>query len=214
MTNLILASSSLGRKKLLSYLKIPFKIIPSDLEESKIIGKNPLDTLRLRAKLKGESISNKILSSNDQSLKTKDYLILSADSGAILDNKLIGKPKDRTNAVRILQTLSGRTHKFVTAVYVIKQQSNISNTVLDTFSESLVTFRKIRKEEINFYLSVTDFTRYAASYALISAQDFITKVEGSQSNVIGLPLEIVSPFFRKNWFIPKLSQSARSPLRQ
>lgn len=193
MIKLILASSSLGRKKLLSYLKIPFTIIPSDLEESKIIGKNPLDTLRLRAKLKSESVARAALAKGFNTA----YLILSADSGAILNDQLIGKPKNHADAVRILQTLSGRTHKFVTAVYVIKQQSNISNTVLDTFSESLVTFRKIKKEEINFYLRVTDFTRYAASYALISAQNFITRVDGSLSNVIGLPLEIVIPRLRK-----------------
>lgn len=194
MTKLILASSSLGRKKLLSYLKIPFKIIPSDLEESKIIGKNPLDTLRLRARLKGESVAENLKIRKPENLNSENLIILSADSGAILDNQLIGKPKDHTNAVRILQHLSGRTHDFATAVHLINL-SDLSHQ--SDLSISRVTFRKITKAEIERYLSVTDFTRYAGAYALISAQDFITRVDGSLSNVIGLPLEIIIPLLDK-----------------
>ena len=196
MVKVILASSSLGRKKMLSYLNVPFNIISSTVDEEKIIGKNPLDTLSLRARLKAKDVAHK-LTTSDQRLKTKDYLIFSADSGAILDNRLIGKPKDHADAIRTLTLLSGRTHHFVTAINIVKLQNNISRTVLETSNTSLVTFRKITSKEIEFYLSVTDYTRYAASYALVSAQDFITEVKGSTSNIIGLPLEIVIPVLNK-----------------
>ncbi|MCL4339208.1 Maf family protein [Patescibacteria group bacterium] len=133
---LILASQSIGRKDLLSHLNIPFEIIPSRLDEDKIIGNTPLETLKLRAKLKGEEVLSKIKksnfkfqkykpSSNHQPPTTNDQLIiLSADSGAILNNQLIGKPKDYRDAVKILQTLSGRKHKFITAVYIIKMANS------------------------------------------------------------------------------------------
>ena len=68
---LILASSSLGRKQLLSYLKIPFIVMPSTLNEEKIIGKNPLDTLRLRAKLKGEEVFRMLQCNNVPMLQRK-----------------------------------------------------------------------------------------------------------------------------------------------
>lgn len=193
MAKLILASSSLGRKKLLSYLKIPFKIIHSDLDEEKTIGKDPLATLRLRSKLKGETVAGKILKKDIK----LSHLIISADSGAILDNRLIGKPKSKVEAVSMLRILSGRTHNFITAINIIKLQNNITKNILETYDESFVTFRILSPDDIEFYLSVTDFTRYAGSYALISAQNFITKVKGSLSNVIGLPLEIVAPVLIK-----------------
>ena len=193
MAKLILASSSLGRKKLLDYLKIPFVIMPSNLDEDKIIGKSPIDTIKLRAKLKCESVARAALAKGF----TTTSLILSADSGAILDNKLIGKPKSKNEAIKMLKVLSGRTHEFVTAINIIKNKSNISKSILETTAESFVTFRKISNEEIEYYLSITDFPRFAGSYALISAQNFITKVEGSLSNVIGLPLEIVIPILKK-----------------
>ncbi len=200
-------------------------------------------------------------------LKPKTF-ILSADSGVILDNQLIGKPKDYTDAVRILKNLSSRTHEFVTAVYVIvtNQELRIKNCELnktlflkagdaregsqtkmyrslgnsssstrklklnntfktspkekfvskgrtntgevriwDTkvagpvnkiyqdYETSKVTFRKLTSKDIAMYLKVTQYHRYAGGYAIASAQNFITKIEGSISNVIGLPLEIIIP---------------------
>lgn len=212
--NLILASSSVGRKKLLSQLKIPFQVIPSTLDEEKIMGKNPLATLKLRAKLKGEEVAFKITQSSNnpitQSKKTRRYpldarrfLILSADSGAIIDKQLIGKPKDYMDGVRILNLLSGRTHQFVTAIYLILlQQSetrfNLVKGVWESYELSYITFRKLTDEDIKRYLKVTDYTKYACGYAIASAQDFITKIEGSISNVIGLPLEKVIPILKEN----------------
>lgn len=206
MNKLILASKSEGRKKLLEYLKIPFEIIPSAIDEEKIIARSPIDTLRLRARLKCEDVAARPAVAG---------LIISADSGAILGNQLIGKPKDRNDALRILSLLSGKTHLFATAVYIIKLQTNSSNNttpgvlrsdspgvlkaeiVLNGISKSFVTFRKLKGEEIDFYLSKTDYKRFAASYAIVSAQDFITEVKGSISNVIGLPLELLVPILKK-----------------
>ena len=232
---LVLASQSPGRKELLSYLNIPFEIIPSGLDEDKITGKTPLDTLKLRSKLKGESVAHKTLSSRF-TLHAKRFIILSADSGAILDGKLIGKPKNYRDAVRILQTLSGKTHGFITAVYITKlansqipilktdlnaktpdpkkryyfaQKHQILNghvvsekfgikglpaikiKTYQTFDRSFVTFRRLTDEDINLYLKNTDYTRFAGGYAIASAQNFITKIDGSVSNVIGLPMEKV-----------------------
>jgi predicted house-cleaning NTP pyrophosphatase (Maf/HAM1 superfamily) len=202
--------------------------MPSTLNEEKIIGKNPLDTLRLRAKLKGEEVfrmlqcnnvpmlQRKYPKSNDQlarhySSDARCYLILSADSGAIINNQLIGKPKDYKDAARILKLLSGRTHRFVTAVYFIKLLMSPKLLKKSLYDSSFVTFRKLSKEDIKRYLSLTDYTQYAGGYAIASphrlrrsavwrasAQNFITKIEGSISNVIGLSLEKVIPILQEN----------------
>lgn len=217
---LILASSSLGRKKILSFLKIPFTVIPSTVDEEKIFGKTPLETLELRAKLKGEEVIERI---TNQELRIKNEkirsqpiicLILSADSGIILGKELIGKPKYRKEAVKILKKLSGKTHEFVTAIYAIKiskiknqrSKTNIKNQkdikIWQDHDRSLVTFRKLSEEDIKLYLSLTDYTKFAGGYALVSAQNFITKVEGSLSNVIGFPLEKIIPILKENKLLP------------
>ena len=189
MLDLVLASQSLGRKKLLQYLKVPFKIIPSTLDEEKILANTPEETLSLRAKLKGEEVASRLPSPS---------IVLSADSGAILGRELIGKPHNREDAVRILKKLAGHRHKYITSTYIIKLSTNKSKSIIyKGENTSFVTFRKITDEQINFYLDRTDFTRFAAAYIMVGAQDFITKIEGSLSNVIGLPLEIVIPVLKK-----------------
>lgn len=195
--HLILASASEGRKELLSYLKIPFEIIPSSIDEDKVIGKTPLETIKLRARRKAEDVA--FSSSSSPKLlkplkKDQETIILSADSGAILDGELIGRPKDYEDAVRILSTLSGKTHEFITAIY-LSQLSDLK--VYEDYDTSFVTFRRLSKDHIRRYLSITNYTRFAGGYAIASAQDFITKIEGSISNVIGLPLEKVIPILCK-----------------
>lgn len=195
---LILASASIGREFLLKGLKIPYKVIPSNIDEDKIVEKNLLETIKLRAKLKGESVANKI---NQQlTISNQQFLILSADTEVILGNQLLGKPKDYKNAVRMLRMLSGKTHEVVTAVYILLLSlKSPKRLIYSGFDRSLVTFHKLTDKDINLYLSLTDYTRFTGSYALVaSPQNFITKIEGSISNVIGLPLEKVIPIFRIN----------------
>jgi MAF protein len=235
---LILASQSIGRKTLLETLKIPFSIMPSDIDEELIIGKTPEETIHLRAKMKGEDIVEKIknqrskIKSTGQNLKletekiiltdnrllntdnhNKDIkpdqlLVLSADSGAVLDGKIYGKPKDLNEAKSMLGKLSGREHTFITVSYIILLTKDISKdikdhhyhseVVCDNTDISHVTFNTLTQSDIDLYLSLTDYERFAGSYALFtSPQFFISKIEGSISSVVGLPLEVVIPVFRK-----------------
>ncbi len=259
--HLILASQSLGRKKLLELLNIPFQIIPSTLDEDKIIGKTPLETIQLRAKLKGEEVAVRIQNSvishqkpTTDNLQLTTYLILSADSGVIFDNQLIGKPRDYNDAVRIMQSLSGRTHELVTAVYMIKMKQFYNDTMLQKrktlsslencnivilehsriwqiYDRSLLTFKNLSLTTIKRYLTQADYKRYAGGYALfdhpdlikptlsdllsnksykeilkpvnpqlhprsLESLDLIANIEGSISNVIGLPLEGVIPILK------------------
>ncbi|PIR07925.1 hypothetical protein COV53_05705 [Candidatus Gottesmanbacteria bacterium CG11_big_fil_rev_8_21_14_0_20_37_11] len=198
---LILGSRSTGRKNLLSYLKIPFTIRVSSIDEEKIVFPSPQKTIKIRAKMKGEDIAAKIKYSN---LK-EPTLIISADSGAVIQNKLIGKPKNKAEAVKILSLLSGKTHEFITAIYTILLYKNIKThqisvkKIWQEVEKSYVIFRELTKGDIERYLSLIDYAKYAASYALDSTpQDFIIRIEGSASNVIGLPLEKIIPILIEN----------------
>lgn len=204
---LILASQSVGRKRLLESLKIPFDIIPSTVDENSITASTPLETIKVRAKAKAENIIDRInrkdlVLENFGTKPEHSYLLLSADSGGIIGNELFGKPDDFNQAKEILKKLSGKTHEFVTAMYAM--EFNLFGKVCELIwskmyeDHSFVTFKKMTGEEIDFYLSKTDYTRYAASYALFTTpQSFIVKMQGSISNVVGLSLEQTIPLLQK-----------------
>lgn len=208
--HLILASASKGREYLLKQLKIPFEIVHTNLDEEKIVGKSPAETVQLRAKQKCESVVERITNQEllSKKLPTTNYqpptiLILTADTEVILNNQLIGKPKNFDDAVRMLKMLSGKTHEVVTAVYILslspkspKLPKSPKKLIYSGNDRSRVTFRRLTDEDIRIYLSLTEYNKYTGSYALIaSPQNFITKIEGSISNVIGLPMEKIIPIF-------------------
>ncbi len=217
---LILASASKGRKHLLNLLKIPYEIMLTDIDEEKIMGKIPLETIQLRAKLKAEEVAKKLSSYKaiqrsrdklDSSIaRSLDCLILSADTEVVINSQIIGKPKDEKEAIEILKLLSDKTHEVITAIYVTQvknQRSNIKDQkyksnikkIWKDHDTSYVTFKYLTTQEIRRYLKLTAYTRYTGGYALLaSPQDFVIKTAGSLSNIIGLPLEKVIPILREN----------------
>jgi septum formation protein len=213
--NLILASASRGRKHLLEQLKIPFEVLATDIDEDSIIGKSSLETIKLRAVKKAEKASELLLLSSihKSSIINHQSFILTADTEVVFHDKLIGKPKDYSDAVRIFKLLSGETHEVVTAISISKIKYQRSKTHLkdqkliiqswNEYDKSLVTFRSLSLADIERYLSLTEYTRYTGGYALAaSPQDFITRIEGSVSNVIGLPLEKLIPIVQTNHLLP------------
>jgi len=181
---IVLASSSNGRNFLLSLLKIPFKVITSDIDEESINPKDPKELVLKRAQAKGKSVEKKLP-------KNKNCLIIAADSMAFLNNKPYGKAKDEKEAIRFLSDLSGKTHQFLTGTWI---KDTKSKKVWNNISESFVTIRKLSNKEIRRYSRYDNLTKYAGAYSIFnSPQDFVTKIEGSITNVIGLPLEILLP---------------------
>lgn len=171
----ILASGSPRRQQFLKDLSIPFKvevakvkeIYPSNLKKEKIT-----DFL---ADLKSKAFG---------SLKEKELLITS-DTIVWLENKALGKPNNKEEAIKMLQALSGKTHEVITSISI--RTKDFQKIINDTTS---VTFRNITEEEINYY--VTTFKPYdkAGSYGIQEWIGFIgiEKIEGSYFNVVGLPV--------------------------
>lgn len=186
---IVLASQSLGRKKILESLEISFKIFPSEIDEAKITVSNPKLLAQKKAKAKAEAVAKQL---NNQ---ITEQLIIAADSMVLLNGETIGKPKDKKEAKKILKELSGKTHRFLTAVYVLNTKTK---KVWQKTALSKVTFRKMRDWEIEVFLKKVDPTVVAGGYSLDPPQDFITKVKGSITNVLGLPLEVLLPILREN----------------
>lgn len=177
---LILASKSPRRSELLTAAGIPFEVFTQDVDESIGGDINPYLVAEILAKRKGAAAWE---------LKgAHNTIVLSADSVVILDDNIFEKPKDAEQAFNMLAHLSGKTHTVVTGVALKSHSKSISFS-----SKTMVTFRPMNKEEINFYISEYQPFDKAGAYGI---QDWIgmckvSEIQGTYSNVMGLPVDLV-----------------------
>lgn len=182
MPSFILASQSPRRKTLLEWAEIPFEIIVSDADESY--------PTSLAIEAVPEFIAkNKALAVKEMILSTKPALantcIIAADTVVVLDNKIIGKPSNKEQAIESLLALSGQTHKVITGVVLLQQDKEMS------FNEiTLVEFHDLTLEQIEFYVDKYQPYDKAGGYAI---QEWIgvvgiKKITGDFYNVMGLPV--------------------------
>jgi septum formation protein len=195
-THIVLASQSLGRRMLLEKLSIRYRMVVTRVDEDNINASDPYKTIKLRAAAKlDEVLKHPRVYSLDEKANN---LIIAADSMAIIGKKVYGKPIDREAARIMIKDIMGKTHTFVTSVAMALL--NIDGTVKKRWEKqeiTKVTLRKMTNPELESYVTRYDFSRFAASYALNEAPwDLVTKIDGSYTNVIGLPFEILLPILR------------------
>ena len=172
-----LASKSPRRKKLLKQLNIKFKTIDIHIDEAGKKGESPPGMVKRLSKEKMSKALEKI----------DDGVIITADTIVVIDNKILGKPRDKKDAERILKKLSGRTHIVYTGFSVF---NCINNKSITDYKKTIVTFRKLEQDEIKNYISSGTPMDKAGAYGI---QDdfgavFIQKINGDYYNVVGLPL--------------------------
>jgi septum formation protein len=182
MPSFILASQSPRRKTLLEWAEIPFEIIISDIDESYPASLAIEEVPAFIAK-------NKALAVKEMILSTKPALanacIIAADTVVVLDQKIIGKPSNKEQAMESLMALSGQTHKVITGVVLLYQDREIC------FCETtLVEFHALTHEQIEFYVDKYKPYDKAGGYAI---QEWIgvvgiKKITGDFYNVMGLPV--------------------------
>lgn len=182
MKKIILASGSPRRKMLLEWAEIPFEVYVSDADESFQEGGEPSEIASQIALVKNR-VSFDVFEKTDI-----DFIIISADTIVVFKEKVIGKPKNREEAIEILTLLSGQTHHVITAVCI----SDRSNQVL--FSETTrVSFHDLSLSQIKHYVDIYQPYDKAGAYAI---QEWIgvvgiKNIEGDFYNVMGLPVSKV-----------------------
>ena len=172
----ILASSSPRRKELMKQISSVFEIDVSNVDESVSPLLSPIDAVKEIAKRKGEIVAS----------RHKDDIVISADTIVVIDNMIIGKPKDEEDAKRILHLLSDKKH-YVYTSYCIFYKGEIYQNV----SETVVYFNKIDDDLINRYVASKSPLDKAGAYGYQDNDKYpiIKKIEGSETNVIGFPVE-------------------------
>lgn len=185
MKNIVLASNSPRRKDILSRYKIPFKVVPSNIEEKILDNKKPHEKVMSLAFQKAVDVAEKV---EDGSI------ILAADTIVFLDGEILGKPQSQQEAIDTLSKMSNRNHSVFTGISIVKSGTNVK--VLD-YCETKVKFRKLDSNMINRYIATGEYKDKAGSYGI---QDIgailVEEIVGSYSNVVGLPIVKVDNMLR------------------
>lgn len=200
LPDVILASQSIGRRMLLEKLGLRFRVAVSHVDEEAIVDRDPYKMMKRRVEAKMKEITSHSRVYNIP--ETRESLIIAADSMAVVGRKTFGKSADREDSRGMLKALMNRTHIFATSVIIVLFDGMKVKKTWEKTVKSRVTMRKMTPVEIDSYISRFDFARFAAAYALNEAPwDLITKIDGSYTNVIGLPFEVLLPILRSQKII-------------
>lgn len=185
---LILASQSPRRKEILSLLDIPFKIMVSDADET-------VDE-SLPAYFIAESLSLKKAAAVAKNISTP-AIVIGADTIVVSEGKILGKPKDTTDAHAMLSALSGRTHSVISGVTVMDTKSAKSESF---YVETQVTFCELSDDEIAEYIASGEPMDKAGAYGIQGrGGKFVEKISGDYFNVVGLPLSRLYQVLKKEF---------------
>ena len=181
MTRIILASNSPRRKKILTDLGLDFEVIPSNYEEKLETDVFSYDLIEDLATQKACDVVRRV---------GKYEIVLGADTVVVLHNKILGKPKDKDDAYKMLRELSGNTHMVVTALCGINTKTNRAALLSTT---SYVRFKELSDELIRYYVDEFNPLDKAGSYGIQELPDgILDKYEGSFDNIVGLAPEAVT----------------------
>ena len=173
------------RRELLARLGLDFGVLDIDIAEHRDATEAPVEYVRRVAR---EKAGAGLL----QVMQVPEALVIGADTEVLLDDEVFGKPRDAADAAAMLRRLSGRTHRVLSAVSVVS-----AGREQQALSESEVTFAELDEAAIDAYVASGEPEGKAGAYAIQGvAEAFITRLSGSYSGVMGLPLHETAQLLR------------------
>lgn len=181
---LVLASASPRRAELLRSIGVEFDAAPADIDEAVRAGESPSDYVGRLALEKARHAAR----------HAPGRFVLGADTTVVVDGAILGKPAGRDEAVAMLRQLAGRRHEVLTGMCLLGPDGSARQAVATTG----VSFSPLSDADIDAYVATGEPLDKAGAYAIQGgASRFVTRVDGSYSNVVGLPLEVVSAWCRE-----------------
>jgi septum formation protein len=175
---LILASASPRRAELLTTAGIPFEAFPVHIDETQLDAEPPPDHVRRLAEEKARMAL----------AKRSNAVVLGADTVVVIDERILGKPKDPEHAAAMLRSLAGRSHEVLTGVAVL----GTGRPPRVAVERTRVWISALSNDEIASYVATGEPMDKAGAYAIQGlASRFVERIEGSYSNVVGLPVALV-----------------------
>ena len=176
---LILASASPRRADLLREAGIDVEVQPADVNEDVEPGEVPEAYVRRVADAKGRPVSQRM----------PGRFVLAADTAVVVEGTILGKPAGEEDAARMLRLLSGRSHLVISGVSLMKDGAPVARTEVET---TVVEFADLSPAEIAWYVSSGESIDKAGGYGIQGlASRFVTRIAGSYTNVVGLPIAVV-----------------------
>lgn len=183
MSRLILASASPRRKELLEQAGAVFEIIPAKGKEV-ITKEKPHEVVMELALQKAREVAEH----PDMIMDNGETIILGADTVVAFEDKILGKPKDREDAVRMLTQLNGNPHSVYTGVAIVRKADD-TEQIFHFYEETKVTMYPMSRAEIEAYVSTGEPMDKAGAYGIQGrCAIYIEKIAGDYNNVVGLPI--------------------------
>lgn len=178
---IVLASRSPRRRELLDRFAIPYEAEPADIDESRRPGELPRHCAVRLAREKAVAVAR----------RRPNNWVLAADTIVVLGDEVLGKPESPAGAMRMLERLSGREHRVVTAVALAR-----GGEIHERCDVTRVWFRRLSQELISAYVATGEPLDKAGSYGLQGrGAVLVDRIEGDYFGVIGLPLRLVAELF-------------------
>jgi septum formation protein len=187
---IVLASASPRRQELLRNAGIPFTVCPANIPEIPLPGEGPRACAERLARQKAQAVMQ------------PGKIVLGADTIVVVDREILGKPRDKVDAMRMLRLLSGRTHQVITGVCLALRTENqkLETGFEDVRSETtLVTMTTLSDEDIHSYIESGEPMDKAGAYAIQGmASRWIPRIDGDYFNVVGLPVALVQRMLKEH----------------
>lgn len=179
---LILASASPRRVELLTAAGYRFEVQSADIDERVTPGEAAEDYVQRLAVEKARAVLERTNPQGD------DVLVIGADTTVVVDGQILGKPEDDEDSARMVRLLAGRPHRVLTGVSLCSRSLQ-----LEAVDETLVFFQPMSDNDVQWYVASGEGRDKAGAYAIQGlASRFIPRIDGSHSNVVGLPVAVVA----------------------
>lgn len=201
MKKIVLASKSVDRSELFKRSKVPFEILDTNVDEEKYKNEisDPIELIEKLAELKALNAKEKLANENE------DIIIIAADTIVELDGEIIGKANNERQAIQIFKKLTGRTHQLMTGIAITEISSS---KIIISHEITAVTFLTLSDEEIRGYIKTGEWIGRAGAYSIRDkASLFIESIEGSSSNIIGLPMHAIFTILKNNFGVNLFKES-------
>ncbi len=190
--HLILASASPRRQSLLQEAGYRFRVLPADIDEDTLsTGKLPSAAAEALAVAKAEKVA----------ASESEAVIIGADTVVAFGDTLLGKAKDAADAYRILDLLSGTTHLVITGVCVMCIATGYKKSAR---AFSAVSMRRMSEREITRYVESGQWVGKAGAYGIQDSDPFVSRLSGSHTNIVGLPMSVTTAFLAEAGIEPPL----------
>lgn len=189
----VLASASPRRADLLRAAGYAFEVHPADVDERPRMGETPAAYVSRVARAKADAVAR----------GRRAAFVLGADTCVVVAGQVLGKPRDDSDALAMLNRLSGRTHEVLTGVTICHGRE-----ASEGLARTIVRFVRLESAEMRWYVDTGEPRGKAGAYAIQGvASRFVDHIEGSYSNVVGLPVALVAKLLAERGFQPAPPES-------